>query len=180
VEQLIQRQEVEQEQELTFQPEVVLLVDQESQEDLVEVVVIKVELVKLQDQVMLEVLTHQKETMVEEQQSVLLQPEVVVEVVLALSDLMEQQTMVEQVDQEQMLVVVFQEHQIQEYTQAVVAVQVFVDQIHLVRQEVVDLVVEVVVMLEQLELQTLAVAVVLEGCKVQQEHTLLEQQVVQE
>jgi hypothetical protein len=38
-------------------------------------------------------------------------------------------------------------------------------------------VVEVVVIMEQLELQTLEVVEVLEDCKVQQEHTLTEQQV---
>tara|TARA_R110000803_G_C11858343_1_gene306800 strand:- start:38 stop:250 length:213 start_codon:yes stop_codon:yes gene_type:complete len=69
---------------------------------------------------------------------------------------------VELVDQEQMLVVVLHVHQIQEFTQVVVVVVVFADQIHLVRQVVVELAVEVVVMLEQLELQTLAVAVVAE------------------
>tara|TARA_R100000700_G_scaffold9596_1_gene13952 strand:+ start:609 stop:890 length:282 start_codon:yes stop_codon:yes gene_type:complete len=90
---------------------------------------------------------------------------------------MHQEIQVEQVGQEQMLVVVFQEHQIQEFTLEAVVEQVFVDQIHLVRQEVVEQVVEVVVMLEQLELQTPVVAAVVEDYKVQQEHTLLEQQV---
>ena len=90
---------------------------------------------------------------------------------------MHQEIQVEQVGQEQMLVVVFQEHQIQEFTLEAVVEQVFVDQIHLVRQEVVEQVVEVVVMLEQLELQTPVVVAVVEDYKVQQEHTLLEQQV---
>ena len=90
---------------------------------------------------------------------------------------MHQEIQVEQVDQEQMLVVVFQEHQIQEFTLEAVVEQVFVDQIHLVRQEVVEQVVEVVVMLEQLELQTPVAVAVVEDYKVQQEHTLLEQQV---
>jgi hypothetical protein len=42
---------------------------------------------------------------------------------------MHQEIQVEQVDQEQMLVVVFQEHQIQEFTLEAVVEQVFVDQI---------------------------------------------------
>jgi len=87
---------------------------------------------------------------------------------------------VEQVDQEQMLVVVFQEHQIVVCTQVVAVVVVFADQIHLAHQVVVELAVEVVVMLEQLELQTLAVAVVAEDYRAQQEHMLLEQQADQE
>ena len=144
-------------------------------------VLIKDHNVELEDLVMLEVLIHQKETMVEKiihQDHLLVELVVVVELVAL--DLMHQEIQVELVDQEQMLVVVLHVHQIQEFTQVVVAVVVFADQIHLAHQVVVELVVEMVVVLEQLELQTLAVVVVAEDYKAQQEHMLLEQQAVQE
>jgi hypothetical protein len=137
--------------------------------------------VELEDVVMLEVLIHQKEIMVEKiihHHHLLVELEVEVELVP--SDLMHQEIQVELVDQEQMLVVVFHVHQIQEFTQVVAVVVVFADQIHLAHQVVVELAVEVVVMLEQLELQTLAVEVVAEDYRAQQEHMLLEQQADQE
>ena len=137
--------------------------------------------VELEELVMLEVLIHQKEIMVEKiihHHHLLVELEVEVELVP--SDLMHQEIQVELVDQEQMLVVVFQEHQIVVCTQVVAVVVVFADQIHLAHQVVVELAVEVVVMLEQLELQTLAVAVVAEDYRAQQEHMLLEQQADQE